>query len=415
LANSPNKRILCVTSNFPRWKGDSTTPFVLRLAQDLQSLGWKVDVLAPHAEGTALRETIEGVSVERFRYFWPASAETICYKGGALVNLRKEKSNFLKLPFFVFSEWLAIRKKLKTGDYSLLHSHWILPQGFTGSIAARMHHIPHVLTVHGGDIFGLKGKFLQKFKKYSLSRADIVTVNSSVTEKAVKSIGDDNSYRIQRIPMGVSANTKQKEAPEIQAIRNRYRRGKGPLLLFVGRIVEEKGAEDLIHAVELLKNDNMDVTAMIIGEGQDRQVMEQLTERLGLGRHIYFLGWINPEVVGDYFSAGDVFIGPSRMARDGWIEAQGLTFLESMMAKTPVIATRSGGIIDSVVDGKTGILVNERAPDEIHAAVKRLVTEDKLYQSLAEDGLTFAQDNFSRESSAKKFSSLFTQLTTAKH
>ena len=78
-------RILCLTSNFPRWEGDSTTPFVLHLAQDLQALGWRVDVLAPHAPGAAVRETLGGVRVERFRYLWPERLETVCYRGGALI------------------------------------------------------------------------------------------------------------------------------------------------------------------------------------------------------------------------------------------------------------------------------------------------------------------------------------------
>ena len=62
------RRLLCVTSNFPRWSGDSTTPFVLHLAQDLQSLGWEVHVLAPHAPDAELSEIIGCVRVERFRY-----------------------------------------------------------------------------------------------------------------------------------------------------------------------------------------------------------------------------------------------------------------------------------------------------------------------------------------------------------
>jgi len=48
-----HNKILCLTSNFPRWQGDSTTPFVLNLARELQKLGWQVDVLAPHAPGCA--------------------------------------------------------------------------------------------------------------------------------------------------------------------------------------------------------------------------------------------------------------------------------------------------------------------------------------------------------------------------
>ncbi len=56
-----SRRILCVTSNFPRWEGDSTTPFILHLAQDLIELGWEVDVLAPHAPSTAAQEALGGV------------------------------------------------------------------------------------------------------------------------------------------------------------------------------------------------------------------------------------------------------------------------------------------------------------------------------------------------------------------
>lgn len=68
---SAKRRVLFVTSNFPRWPGDSTTPFVLHLAQDLIKIGWEVDVLAPHAPGTKKNEIINGVSVERFQYLWP--------------------------------------------------------------------------------------------------------------------------------------------------------------------------------------------------------------------------------------------------------------------------------------------------------------------------------------------------------
>ena len=90
---SKKNRVLCVTSNFPRWEGDSTTPFVLHLAEDLQALGWEVDVLAPHAPSAARHEVLDGVSVDRFRYLWPENRETVCYQGGALINLKQEDSN----------------------------------------------------------------------------------------------------------------------------------------------------------------------------------------------------------------------------------------------------------------------------------------------------------------------------------
>ncbi|MBT8420402.1 MAG: glycosyltransferase, partial [Gammaproteobacteria bacterium] len=196
-----NRRILCITSNFPRWEGDSTTPFVLHLAEDLQALGWRVDVLAPHAPGAARHERIGGVKVERFRYLWPARLETVCYQGGALSNLAHNRGNYLKLPPLVFFEWATAVRRLMRGRYDLLHSHWILPQGFTGVLAAKPLRLPHVLTVHGGDAFALRGRILSKFKRFSLAGADAVTVNSSATREQILSIAP-GIPEPKSIPMG---------------------------------------------------------------------------------------------------------------------------------------------------------------------------------------------------------------------
>jgi len=405
-------RILCVTSNFPRWTGDSTTPFVLHLAQDLQKLGWQVDVLAPHAEQTALRETLGGVQVERFRYLWPSKLETVCYQGGALINLRKNRANYLKLPALVASECFSLACRLIKGKYDLLHSHWILPQGFTGILTAGLLGIPHVTTVHGGDVFGLQGSLLSQFKRLALRYADAVTVNSSVTKKAVTEIAPDLK-ELHRIPMGISTH-EGKACPFSVELRNQYRHGNGPLLVFVGRVVEEKGVEDLIRAVAILAPRFPDISALIVGEGQDRSALEDVTKTLGLTDRVIFTGWIEPDVVPAYLAAGDIFVGPSREASDGWVEAQGLAFIEAMAAKTPVIATRVGGIVDTVRDEETGLLVSEHSPDEVVAAVERLVREPSLAGYLREQGYKLAVNEFSIASSAQTFSDLFDCMIQAK-
>ena len=112
----------------------------------------------------------------------------------------------------------------------------------------------------------------------------------------------------------------------------------------------------------------------------------------------------------EHLAAADIFIGPSRTSVDGWVEAQGLTFIEAMVARTPVIATRVGGIVDSVVDGQTGLLVDERSPSQIAAAVLRILRNDELRANIVEAGLAQAVDRFSRSASATAFSSLFSHL-----
>ncbi len=402
-------RVLCLTSNFPRWEGDSTTPFVLHLAQDLMELGWQVDVLAPHAPGCATREILGGVPVERFRYLWPGSLETVCYQGGALLNLRRNRSNFAKLPALVLCEWAAVMRRLASRHYDLLHSHWILPQGFTGALAARPLGVPHVITVHGGDAFALRGALLARFKRFALTHAEAVTVNSSATRAAILDTAALDTT-LHTIPMGVTEKVPDPQA--VAQIRERYRRGAGPLLVFIGRLVYEKGADDLVAAIDLLRDRLPDARALVIGDGPDKEALQNAVARQGLEDHVIFTGWVQPDEVPNYLAAADIFVGPSKTAPDGWVEAQGLTFAEAMLAGTPVIATRSGGIVDAVRHDETGLLVDEGAPEQIAAAVVRLAETTELRTRLGRQGRKLARSGFTRSASATSFGQLFGSLLT---
>jgi len=403
--NNPKKRVLCVTSNYPRWKGDSTTPFVHHLAQDLVALGWEVDVLSPHAPMAKKHEVLEGITVERFRYLWPESLETVCYQGGTLMNLKHNRLNYIKLPSLVFFEWLTIIKRLKDGKYDLLHSHWILPQGFTGVLAAMPLKVPHVITVHGSDAFALNGKVLNIFKNFSLMNADAVTVNSSATKRQVLAIAPKLSA-LRLIPMGVSET--KPDVNRTAELKLKFRRTQGPLLIFVGRLVEPKGVDDLLHAVSLIKKTLSDVRLIILGEGQQRKKLEQLANTLGLTQQVKFIGWVEPLDIPNYLSAADIFIGPSKQSADGGTEAQGLTFIEAMQAGTVVIATKVGGIVDAIQHEKTGLLVAESSPSAIAKSVIRLTKDKPLKDSLEKQAKIIAK-RFSKSASASKFSILFEQ------
>lgn len=401
-------RILLVTSNFPRWQGDSTTPFVLHLAQDLQGEGWRVDVLAPAAEGAAARERLGGVLVERFPYLWPASAQTVCYGGGALINIREHTLNQVKVPALVAAEIVATVRRLRSRRYDLLHSHWILPQGFTGALASRLLRRKHVLTVHGGDVFALRGRVLQPFKRYALERADAVTSNGHVTANAVREIAPKvRDLRV--IPMGADVDVKA--VPDTaEELRQKHRRAQGPLVLFVGRLVEEKGVADLIGAVAAVKDRLPGVTAVIVGDGQHRTAFERLAVEANVADRVSFTGWVPREEVPNYLAAADILAAPSRRAPDGWVEAQGLSIVEGMAAGLPVVATRTGGIPDVVTDRRTGLLVPEQDPVAIGEAVERLWSNRPLAEALGKEARNDAEKRFSRKASAQSFSSLFDDL-----
>lgn len=401
-------RILLVTSSYPRWPGDAATPFVHHLAQDLRALGWDLSVLAPHAPGALRDEVLDGVPVRRFRYFWPESLENICYDGGALVKLRNNRWNLMRIPFLVAAQWGAILSCAARRRVALVHSHWLLPQGFTVALSAGLWR-PHLTTVHGGDVFALQGAISRACKRFVIRRADTVTVNSTATRAAVERLS--RKYReLIRIPMGASLQTDDDPAG-VEELRNRFRRGGGPLLVFVGRLVEEKGIGDLLEAIAQLQTTLPDVTALVIGDGPARARFEQQAERIGIAERVLFRGWLTPGEVFRHLRAADIFVGPSRPAPDGWVEAQGLTLNEAMLAGVPVVASAIGGITDAVRDGETGLTVSPGTPVQIASAVRRLAGDPALAARLAAAARALALREFTREVCARRFSAMYTRLT----
>ena len=402
------RRVLFLTSSFPRWVGDGVTPFIGNLAQDLTELGWSIDILAPHAPGAAISETLYDLPVRRFRYWPTAGGQSLCYNGGALANLRASRSNYVKAPALVASQFLATFGLALRNRYDLIHAHWLLPQGFTAGLAGRLTGIPVVTTLHGGDAFALKGAVMSSFKSFSLGLCDAVTVNSSATEAAVLPLMPQGRLPV-RIPMGACSPGRDDAA--VEGLRASF--GPGAfILLFVGRLVPEKGAEDLLRALPAILRDVPSARCVLVGDGPQRGALEDLASTLGVSRRVTFTGWLDASRLASWLHAADLFVGPSKNAPDGWVEAQGLTFAEAMLAGTCVLATRSGGIPDTVLDDETGVLVAPGRPDHLARAVGELAGDPIRRARLAKSGEEFARRFLTRPRSARAFSELYESLTS---
>jgi glycosyltransferase involved in cell wall biosynthesis len=388
-------RVLFVTSSFPRWHGDSTTPFILHLAEDLVSLGWHVTLLAPHAEGARRHEHVGAIEVHRFRYFWPVRAQSICYGGGALANLRRSPLDALKLPALVAAEWWATMRLFRSVD--LVHSHWILPQGAAVAMTPARH---HVATVHGSDVFGLQAKPFAIIKGWALRRASAVTANSTATKAKVSAL-TRSRVNAELIPMGVDIRQPDPEA--VRRIRARFG-GSGPLVVFLGRIVEEKGVLDLVRAFALIRVRFPMARLTMVGGGIDSDTVSQLAVNLGLDQVVDQPGWTDPSEVVNWFTAADVVAVPS------WFEAQGLSVMEAQAAGAAVVATSVGGIPDAIEDGGTGILVEPRDPEALAAAVILLLDDPARAAAIGEQAAELATRRFSRQATAMAFDSLYNRV-----
>jgi phosphatidylinositol alpha-1,6-mannosyltransferase len=212
------------------------------------------------------------------------------------------------------------------------------------------------LPLHGGDVFALNSPLFRKLKKIAINHSSLVTVNSSVTEKVTKALALGTQTPFLKLPTGILPlpNLDKTKTSELRA--QLQKKSEEKLILFVGRLSEEKGVREAIQATGKLIKSGAAVRLIIIGEGHEKETFKRVVNELNINEYVDFLGWVENKDIYYYFAACDVFIGHSKRSKDGWIEAQGLTFVEAMLAGCPVIGSNSGGIPDAVIPEKTGWL-----------------------------------------------------------
>lgn len=399
-------RVLMVASVYPRWKGDATPPFVHALARALVERDWKITVLAPHAAGAALRECCEGVEVRRFRYFRPEMSQKLCYEGGMLVNFRRRPWTKLLLPFFYLTQVKAIARLVREERPDLLHSHSLLPQGLTVAKVARRSGIPHLATSHGNDVFGLRPDGLVgRWKRRVLREADAVTVNSLATLEAVRELGEDME-RVCLIPAMPSICPIE---PEVAERRRAEWKTSEPVVLFVGRLIEEKGLGDLLMALAACRRAGRGFCLVICGDGADRPKFESLARDLKLEDGVIFEGWRSSDSVQAAMAAADVVAVPSRPTKTGWKEAQGLVAVEAMAQGCPVVASRFGGLAEAIDEGRNGFLFEPGDIEGLMSSI-RLTLKSAEPEKLRQGAREVYTERFSKEFVVAQTSALYERI-----
>lgn len=394
-----------VTSVLPRWPGDATPPFVEHLAASLVEEGCEVLVLAPHAKGAARRKVHRGIRVHRFRYFWPFGLQKLCYEGGILVNLRTRPWVRLLLPFFILSELIAVVWQLYRFRPDVVHSHSLLPQGWVVECCRRWFGTPHVTTSHGNDVFGLRaGGLMGILKRRVVRRADLITVNSRATRDAVLALGAV-AGKIRRIP--AMPNPFRTAAPgEREVVPEVVRNGSRPAILFVGRVIEDKGVGVFLEALARLAEEVSEVAGWLVGEGQNRSRFERRARELGIRERLHWAGWVDPEAVPRWMEAADLLVVPSLR------EAQGLVVVEAMLGGCPVVASRVGGIPDMIEDGVCGRLVKPGDAMSLAEAIREVIENPEKRADYVAAARVRATAEFAPSVAAGKTLDLYRDLLT---
>ncbi len=378
-------RALVLAHSFPRFPGDTHGPFVMRLSEELAELGHEITVLVPWDRdlrglpGSPLR-------IESFRYAWPASLHVLGY------SRTMERDRGMKLLawamsplYFAFAE-RALARLVVQRRIELVHAHWILPNGYVAARVSRRFDIPFVSTLHGTDVFmAERAKFLGAMARTALATARHVTSCSPDLRDRLLAVADPTgtlAARVSLIPNGTDLVPPASPAA-VAAVRQRLGLGGDhTLVVAVGRLVDKKGFDILVAALPTLVADRPQVRLVIGGGGPLEEPLRAQAQALGVGDRLVLTGPLaHPEVLA-LIGAADAVAMPSVRDDRGNVDGLPIVVLEAMAAGRPLVASDIAGIPLAVTNGETGLLVPERDPGALAAALGRVIDDRELASRL---------------------------------
>jgi glycosyltransferase involved in cell wall biosynthesis len=368
-------KVLYLVSAYPRTPGDVITPWLVETVRRLSARGVAVEVLAPAYRGSG-SGVLDGVRVHRFRYA-PAPLETLTHDRTAPDRIRGNPLFLGLVPSYVAAMTRAATRLAGTGEYALMHAFWPIPHGVPGIRARRRTGVPLVSTFFGVELTWMRSDlpFLRPVLRRILRQSDAVTAISTYTAGQLAREVPGTASRI--IPFGATVEPPAEPSPP-------FAHGGPARLLFAGRLVERKGVDRLLEAMAILEPGVAELE--IVGDGPERGALEATAARHGIGDRVRFRGFVPADELAAAFLHADAAVLPARRDRKGDVEGLGVVLIEGLACGRPVIGTRSGGIVDVVRDGETGVLVPPDDAPALAGAIRRLASEPERAREMGRRG-----------------------------
>lgn len=289
-----------------------------------------------------------------------------------------------------------VRKLAARYDIVHVHGSYDIPGLVAGLLNTKVLGGGTVFTTHGtGSRYWSPGTRWGALWRESARRVDvIISISEFVRRRMVQVLGE-NPPKYRTIYNGVdydffSPAEDSSKAKLALGVSGRY------VVLFIGRLASNKGIGHLLKAMPILRKEIRDVTLLIGGRGEMEEELRRVAAELGVSDIVDFRGYVPQASLPGFYGASDVVVVPSTY------EPGGITPLEAMSMKKPVVGARTGGIMESLTDGVTGLLVPPGDAGAIAAAVKRLHDNPELTAKLGENGRRIVEKRFGWEKVARE-------------
>ena len=388
-------RILHVVTAWPRDPEDVITPWLVTLAEKQAARGHEVEVLAPAWRGLG-DASGEGTTVRRFRYA-PARWERLTHEETVPDRLQRHPGYLALVPGYLAAGVTAARRLGIERRYDAVHVHWAVPHGVAGWAAARAGGSALVTTFYGAEIRWAEKRFppARAFLRWYCRRSRLVAISESTRAMIAPYAG---GRPIEVIPYGVPL-------PETDPMTETVSEATGPpRILFVGRLVARKGVDRLLEALARIADRAWRLE--IVGFGPERGPLEARAQALGLSDRVDFLGRVTSDELVSAYRRAACFVLPATLDDRADTEGLGVVLLEAMSYGVPVVATRRGGIVDVVDDGRTGLLV-EDDPAALSRGIASLLDDPARRGALGVAGRARVRERFGWDSIVDRLDAVY--------
>ncbi len=322
-----------------------------------------------------------------------ATAECLAQLRAAGVEvLRLDRRSSLAL-----SPWLRLYSFMVRERIDIVHAH--MPRASVpGTIIARLARVPVVVSHEHGWSF--QGKPVRRFlDRHVVARgSDVMLAVSQWDRENLIDVERIPAERVRVLPHGIPP------LPETSLdVRGELaQRSDVGLVGAVGRLFPEKGYDDLIRAIALLRDDGCMVSCVIVGGGPEEPALRALIRDLGVEENVHLLGY--RQDVPDVIRALDVAVLTSRH------EGSPLAVMEYMACGAPIVATAVGGVPELIEDGVHGLLVPPCDPGALADAIRRLLGDRELARRLGDAARQRQRAEFDVEAALRRLEGLYEEL-----
>jgi len=289
--------------------------------------------------------------------------------------IRYPKIRFLK-SIFLYMKALLVLKKFNP---QVIHAQNI-HSGMLGFWAKKFLGRPFVVWGQGSDIY-VAWRYKKQISRLVLTSADAVIALTEDMKKEMLKICQRDIYVI---PNGVDLRKFEGLSKESARAKLHVKK-EAKVIIFVGNLRPVKGLRYLVEAMKFIKDKEDDARLMLVGGGEERGYLEELTKQLGLEGYVTFTGKVPNEEVPEHMITGDVFVLPSL--------SEGGVNMEIMAAGLPIVATNVGGIPEFVIEGENGFLVEPKNPEQIAEKVCLLLRDNELRSRISENNTITANEH----------------------